>query len=332
MKRLFVLVISLIMIISVFAACKNSQTAGADPKDTPRTEAAEDTPSELPEETPGEAQTAEPTEPAQFSGDVFEGNFKELKPDIPVLVDLDGDGADDKVLVTKTVIGAYLTYYTSVTITLASEPDEPFVNKIDHCTEFSAAVADFDPDDGRREIILCCDRESNDYETFVFRVNAEGAAVDTFEAGMYFGTWDSFYDGFPDDFTFDPEEGLPCEKRTEILGTFYVEGRFTVTAEGIKDITDMYVYYPEQQNGLTLEKELKLTLLNDDLSEADEITLPVGTVVFRRYTDRESWVIVETEDGKLCKAGVRIVDSGDEWGIYINDIRQDELGNIPYAD
>ena len=43
-------------------------------------------------------------------------------------------------------------------------------------------------------------------------------------------------------------------------------------------------------------------------------------------------MIVELEDGRLAKASVLIVDSGDEWGIYINDILQDDLAEIPYAD
>ena len=342
MKRLLTLAVVLIMLLAL-AACQSTHTATADPTDAPATEAPEEATAE-----PTEEPTAEPTEePAEPTDDPLEnavhfgeGNFTPLDLDIPMLVDLDGDGADDTVLIQKDELRRnedYVEYYVSVTITLASMPDEPFETRIERCYDGAAAVVDCDPDDARREVIFSYDMESNDYVTYAWRVNAEGSAVDTFTAGMMFGVDNYFYDGFPEGYTFDPEEGLPCEKRTEILGTFYVEGRFTVTEEGIEDITEMYAY-PEIIHDefiigrLTLERELTLTNLDDDLNELEEVTLPVGTVLFQKYTDCESWVIVEGEDGTLYKASVRIVETDDEWGIYINDINQDELAVIAYAD
>lgn len=331
MKKLFAFMLTLILILSAFAACTQDRPVTPDVTSDPGKPAHDAGQAVKITREPTEEPTAAPTEVPLLAAERFEGNFKALELDVPILVDLDGDGADDRVYIKK---GGYSDHYHTVSIELASKPGEPFVKRIDECYEFIAAVVDFEPDDDRIEVVFCYDEASGDYDTFVFRVNKDGTAVDTFEEGMEFGTY--YYEGFPRDFSFDPKEGFPCMKRTEILGTFYVEGRFTVTDEGIKDVTSMYAYpdlHGEYVAGrLTLERELTLTLLDEDFSEQGEITLPAGSVIFQRWTDRESWVIVELEDGRLAKAEVRIVDTVDEWGVYINGIRQDELALIPYAD
>ena len=170
----------------------------------------------------------------------------------------------------------------------------------------------------------------------VFRVKDDGSGIEMFSKYCLFTDGMSYYDGFPEDYVFDPAVGLSFGVRTDILGTFIVFGRFTVTANGIEIISDMYEYpdlHGEYVVGrVTLERELTLTLLDAELNEVREVTLPVGTVIFQRYTDLESWVIVETEDGTMYKASVRIVSTDDEWGIYINGINQEELGMLAYAD
>ena len=335
MKRIFSFAIILVMLLSL-AACNGTLNVVTDPTEAPATDApateapaTEDPVKVTPE--PTEAPTPAPVEP------LTEAYFKELHSDEPLLVDLDCDGADDTVLaelVDKNVNG-FREFYLIMTITLAADPEAPFVQEIERCDMFSGFVADFDLEDGRREIVLSFDEESDDFVTYVWRVNESGG-IDTFEAGMMAGVAEYFFDGYPEDYPFDPAEGFPCWVRTEILGTFDVEGRFTVTADGIKDISEMYAY-PENHNedlygSITLIRELTLTKLDENLNEVEEVTLPVGTVIFQMYTDRETMVIVATEDGTLYKASVEIVDNDDEWGIYINGVRQDELGFIPYAD
>ena len=322
MKRFFSFAIILVMLISL-AAC-GKQTAVTDPTEAPVTQAPTNEAVKV---------TPEPTEaPEEPENGAF---FKELHADEPLTVDIDGDGADDTVLVTKTVMtsGGSEEYTHTVTITLASDPENPFEKSFERCYGFSGAVADFDSEDGRMEVIFSYDEESCDYVTFVFRVNEEGAAIDVFEESMMLGEDENYFNGYPENYSFDPEKGLVCQRPTEILGTFMVKGRFTVDKDGIRSAADMYEYPEtnEEWGRITLTKELALTRLNEDLTDAEEVTLPVGTVIIQRYTDLASWVIVATEDGALYKASVRISETPDEWKIFINDVWQDELGEIFYA-
>lgn len=339
MKRIFTFTIILIMLLSL-AACAGTQTAVSDPTAAPTAEAsATDAPvkvtpepTEEPTEAPAEAPTEAPTESPE---PVYDGYFRELHADEPFLADLDKDGAVDSVLVSKTVktSNGFEEYSHTVTITLASRPNKPFAKSFERCYDFSGAVVDFNEEDDRMEVIFCCDEESADYVTYVFRVNEAGSGLDVFEESMMFGEDEYFFNGYPEDYSFDTSVGLPCFRPTEILGTFLVAGTFTADKDGIVNTSDMYEY-PEPYGDagtVTLVRELTVTRLDGNMNEAEEITLPAGTVIIQRYTDLSTWVIIGTEDGALYKASVKISETADEWSILINGINQDELGEIPYA-
>lgn len=310
-----------------------SPEASSEPTEEP-TQEPETGPTEAPQATPEPEVTPVPI-PSE--GDHMDDELlKQITLGTPMFADLDGDGAEDAVLITMDN-GLYGSRHT-VVINLTGRPNESFVyqTSYNYYDTFAAAV-DFDPNDGRREILLATAYDSSEYTTLVFRVNAAGTDLDVFDTGMGLADWRWYSEGVPEDYVFDPSVGLSCAARTEILGTFYVYGRFTVTDEGIRLMSEVFEYpdlHGEFTVGrVTLEREVTLELVDEELARTGEsVTVPAGAVIFQRYTDRKSWVVVELEDGRLAAADVRIVDSGDDWGVYINGTKQDLLGVIAYAD
>lgn len=249
--------------------------------------------------------------------------FMELFEDIPAYADIDGDGAEDTVLIESSWQDEY-AFISRLTITLAASPEEPFVYDMEDYWFMSGAIADLDPDDGRLTVVCSIFREEGE-NTVALRVKADGSGFDVFTAGFEFGTERSAYHGFPVGFGFTQDEGLPMMKRTEIFGTYYLNGRFTVTDEGFVDLSERYTYPDTWTWPLTLLRPMDVTL-----EDGMAYTVPAGDVVIPRYTDMASYAAVELADGRV--GTVEVSFGPDGYPVYINGIIQDEYGEIPYAD
>ncbi|MBR3381697.1 MAG: hypothetical protein IKG85_01485 [Clostridia bacterium] len=253
--------------------------------------------------------------------------FMELFEDIPAYADIDGDGAEDTVLIEELGENEEMEweYSARVTITLAASPEEPFVYEMGNYWFMSCAVADLDPDDGRLTVICSVDRDEGG-KTVAFRMKADGSGFNVFTTeGFDFGTECSGYDGFPVGFGFTQDEGLPMMKRTEIFGTYYLNGRFTLTDEGFVDLSERYTYPDIWTWPLTLLRPMDVTL-----EDGTAYTVPTGDVVIPRYTDMASYAAVELPDGRI--GTVEVSFGPDGYPVYINGIIQDEYGEIHYAD
>ncbi|MBR6429210.1 MAG: hypothetical protein IKS43_06100 [Clostridia bacterium] len=249
--------------------------------------------------------------------------FMELFEDIPAYADLDGDGAEDTVLIESSWQDEY-AFISRLTITLAASPEEPFVYDMEDYWFMSGAIADLDPDDGRLTVVCSISREEGE-NTVALRVKADGSGFDVFTADFEFGTERSAYHGFPVGFGFTQDEGLPMMKRTEIFGTYYLNGRFTVTDEGFVDLSERYTYPDTWTWPLTLLRPMDVTL-----EDGTAYTVPAGEVVIPRYTDMASYAAVELADGRI--GTVEVSFGPDGYPVYINGIIQDEYAEIPYAD
>ena len=253
--------------------------------------------------------------------------FMELFEDIPAHADIDGDGAEDTVLIEEFGENEDMEWEFSarVTITLAASPDEPFVYNMEDYWFMSCAVADLDPDDGRLTVICSVDRDEGG-KTVAFRMKADGSGFNVFTTESFdFGTERSGYDGFPVGFGFTQDEGLPMRKRTEIFGTYYLNGRFTLTDEGFVDLSERYTYPDIWTWPLTLLRPMDVTL-----EDGAAYTVPTGDVVIPRYTDMTSYAAVELPDGRI--GTVEVSFGPDGYPVYINGIIQDEYAHMPYAD
>lgn len=271
------------------------------------------------------ARFAKPDAPAPISGGDF---FCELKPNVPSMIDIDGDGNADTVLVS--VDPDDPEDYISVTVTLASKPGAPYHFHISsEGGAVCAAAADFDPSDKHTEIMLCYDMCDGDPATVVLRLKDDGSGFDVFteyieavvEYDDWVGSW--YYNGLPESFVFNAENGFCFVRRTEILGTTFVANRFTVTKDGFVILNDEYLYL--DTDPLVLKKALKLTL-----EDGSTITVPVGAKITAYSTDCGTFVKVRLEDGRIGRAEVSF--SSDGWPIYINGVQQDKYAEIPYAD
>ena len=288
-----------------------TETPTAKPTATP-TAAPTATPTAKPTNTPKPTETPKPSETAGF--------FMELKNGVTAYADLDGDGTEDSVMAEEIYDPEDEYGFTRIHIGLANKPE--FIYDTGSGWGLKGAIVDCDPSDSRKEIIVCNDWESSDYSTYALRYNGE--TWDVFTGSFLFGTEGSFHQGFPSDFSYDPSKGLPMCIRTEIFGTYYVSGRFTVKSSGIKIVSKNF-YYPERYvQPLTLKRDMDVTLEN-----GSSYTVPTGSVIIPRYTDRETSAAVELADGRM---GTVRISFDNHHRVLINGIDQDEYAVMPYAD
>lgn len=253
--------------------------------------------------------------------------FCEILPNVPSSIDVDGDGREDTVLIASLGEGNSWEGF-EVTVTRAADPAHPLSYITQTGGDGVAMAADCDPNDNRVEIILCFDVESNDYVTCAFRVNEAGDGLEHYEAWFDSSYGNYFYE--PGDYVFDHTRGLPMTKRSEILGTNYNVGRFTVTKDGIEDITEEYYYWdwknPDHPSCVLL-RDMEVTLENGETR-----TLHKGET-FRPYsTDHESWAKVKLEDGSIGRVEITFGNQEYKYPVFINGIIQDEYTEIDYAD
>ena len=336
------LLISAVMLLSL-AACTDNKPIDANVPTEAPTEATTEVPTEAPTpeptEAPTEAPTPEPTEvPAPtpmptevpvMPEPVGNGDFFTLiRCNQPMIVDMDGDGADDIVLVSSVHEewdDWYCTYV--VTITRAADPEHPYTYETDSGVYgLLGCIADCDPADPQKELIISFDQEDFDPLTYAFRFKDDGSGFESFVEPILFIDYAPNFRGLPDDFVYHADEGLYIERRTEILGTFFVSNRITVTKDGFKLLSDEFFYNTSWE--LTLMKDLKLTLEN-----GKTVTVKKDAVVIPYSTDRETFVKVKLEDGRMARAEVTFGDPEDHFPVYINGVEQDDaFTEIPYAD
>lgn len=257
-----------------------------------------------------------PSEPGAF--------FLEIEEGVPAYADLDGDGAEDSVLIENLGENEELDceYYVKLTVTLAADPENAFVQNFPYFWLMSAAVVDFDPSDGRMEIVFSTESDEGD-RTVAVRLNDEGG-FDLYYASFIFGTERSGHYGFPAGFRFYPDEGLPMMTRTDLFGTYYLNGRFTLTDEGLAVVSEEFSYPGIWTTPLTLLRTMDVTL-----EDGTAYTVPEGAVIIPRLTDLATRAAVELEDGRLGCVSISFDSCGHP---FINGVDQDEYAVMPYAD
>lgn len=315
--------ILIVLFALVFTACQSP--AAPKPADGPaKTEEPAEEPTEAPVEEPTEEPVEEPTEepveePTEEPAVGVADLCIPLELGKEVTVDLDFDGVDDTVLLREERQGEYDNDYI-LTITPGSGSNTieyPVANAYD-CQGW---VLDCDAGDGRLEVVIDFVQDSEDYTCKAYRVNAAGSGFDEYEEGYCI-----LIDG---EHPFTTEGGFTADRQHDILGTTFLRFSGAVGENGFKALTPMsYNGYPE---GLELKRDMEFTVVNEDGSLGEKITVPAGETIAPYETDGESYVDVRMPDGRIGRAEVKI-STGDEWCIYINGVDQDEYANIPYAD
>ena len=317
MKRFISIAIILTMLFAL-CACTASNKPAEQPAGEP-TEAPANEPTGEPAEDPTEEPTEEPTGEPQLIGiadfcqplDVYgENRF-----------DIDFDGEDDLLSFKGEVLNEWDDKAFELSVVTAAGVEKKL--EVSLCCDLYAWVVDCDPKDSRLEIIVTNIFESDDWTTYVLRLNDAGTefvvAEDWFEVSSDIET------------AFTSEGGFPVIDRTDILGTRHVSAFMTMTEEGLKLVSDEYLYIGSELE-LELIKDLPLTALSEDGAFGQEYKAKAGTVIIPYATDMTSYVKVKLPDGRIGIMNVEIVSTDTEYAIYLNGVNQDEYAMMPYAD
>lgn len=292
------------------------------------TEAPSEEPTEEPPEEPTEEPSEEPTEdpseePTEAPSSELPSYYFALAAGNEYEADIDLDGETDSIVITREPADEYEDKYT-FTVTRACAPDAPFVYVITYCYDMVAWLVDCDTADRTLDLIISFAQDSDDWTSAAIRMNADGSELTVFETYRGIYTIDESFSG---------ETGFSAYTRCDVLGTYDLEARFTVDGTGFVLIFPEYLY-PNPDNGytaLTLIREMDVTVLDKHGEPSETRTLPVGDTIAPAATDMSSFVMLKLSDGTLAVVELKI-SSGDDWGIYINGVDQDEYALIPYAD
>ncbi len=118
----------------------------------------------------------------------------------------------------------------------------------------------------------------------------------------------------------------------DFLGSYYGYQDYHIGKDGMPE-TDSSGYriyeYGGMENRLTATKELPATACKDETDlTGEEIVLPAGTNLYPRSTDGTSWILMEREDGSLC----RIYAEGEPYALTIDGVSEyDCFENLSYA-
>ncbi len=324
MKRVIPIVLALLFVVTS-AGCININVPAKpteEPTEAPFTEEPTEAPTEEPAVT--EAPTEEPvvTEPPELTG--FADYCTPLDINKSIGLDLDFDGIEDTVFIKK-YDGDYDDNY-DVNITLGKSPSKTHTYTVEDSYDLSAWVVDCDPSDKRLEVLFTFAQDSDDWTSVALRVNKNGSGIDEFHDYVQIsGTIKK---------EFTSEKGFPILKMTDILGTHSIGGYNTVTQYMFEKTSDEYFYYGYPEIYVELEKKFEVTILNDDGSLGETVTLKKGAKLYPCATDNSTYVIVELEDGRKARIEVEYHSYPyyEDWGIFLNGINQDDLFDILYAD
>ena len=204
--------------------------------------------------------------------------------------------------------GPYDDYETSVTVNGGNSLVEPFVT-VRHAYLMRRP-------DGRSFLIFDIDWASDDFETFVYELCADGA-VQTADVWAALDGKSISMDGVGLRFSLD------------VLGTYTSGMSYALTEDGGLEPTEIvYTFTPNREwQGLTTIRELPVTI------NGQQTTLPVGTSLFIDATDNAGTAWFTTDgDSDIISGEIHYERREDDYQIYIDGISEYEYFEmLPYA-
>ena len=327
MKKAITVILAIFLILSL-AACANETVNSPEPTGSPSeapTPEPTDAPTEAPTPTPTAtiAVTEEPTatpesSPTPNDDQILKGGrdfWIALENGVTYYCDIDGDGLVDSVLFT------YSEYDPGVIITRGADPYNPYDYE---CGAYwgCAWIIDSDPDDGRLEVLITHDGESScDSESDVLRAESGSDEIERIRiwGGVKLGGED------PASFVFSSEEGFEIYVGTNVFGDNCLYARVRVSENGVEYLNEEYPF--SNPHEYTLKLELPVTLLNENGTEGESYTVPVGETITPVYTDDDyavTYAVVRLGDGRLAKIEIEMEQNL----YYINGIHQMEYADF----
>lgn len=314
MKRFVCIILSLLFALSFAACAKKPDEPAPETTAEPTPEATEEPTPEATEE-PTPKPTPEPTpEPVRGIKDFC----MELDTDSVNKCDIDFDGVDDSVIFRSAV--ADDAGSKNYEITILTFKGATHVIELDQVMNLRAWIIDCDPEDGRMEVLICRSEDAYSY-TLGMRLNDGFNGFTGYPSAM----------GVDTEITqkFTSEGGFPVIDSTLVFGTWDISGFAAITKDGFTVLSDEFFYSGDAS--FKLKRDITVELVNEDGSIGEEITVKKGEKIAPYSTDNESFVKVVLPDGRIGRMNVRIVDTPDAWGIYLNDVRQEYIANISYG-
>ena len=318
MKKAITVILAIFLILSL-AACANETVNSPEPTGSP---------SEAPTPEPTDAPTEEPTATPESSPTpdedlILKGGrdfWVALENGVTYYCDIDGDGLVDSVLFSEEASNEYYRVYY-VTITMGADPYNPYEYHTGETTWGCAWIIDSDPDDGRLEVLVTNEGQSGDRESAIYRAISGGDEIEElFTGGVRLNGED------PESFVFSSEEGFEVVSWSFVLGSNDLSARVRVGADGIELLSGVWTF--ARPHEYTLKLELPVTLLNEDGTEGESYTVPVGETISPVYTDDDyeaTFVVVRLGDGRLAKVTIERA----EYSYSINGVDQFEYADFP---
>lgn len=335
MKKIICVLLALLL-AALSAGCRaveklsGSATSAKDTQEAAASVAPGDTDPAQADVTPAPGLNT-PSAPDQTAGPGPELGIRDycakLEQDTDLVCDLDLDGLSDTVRLVSEE-GEYELVF-SVLVTLGSDPGNTLkASAEEEAYSVWAWIVDCDPYDGRLDILL----QTAAYEWWDLlgvRVSADGKRLDTYPEFDFFLKVDDME-------AFTSEGGLPIAAFTDILGTRELSSSALLTEGGFSRLTVDYTYdtYDDIDISLVLTRDMPSVLVDEFGTLTDAYTIPAGTRITPYSTDRESYAVVELPDGRHAFVEVEVrtwEDYGDDCGIFINGLLQDEYADIQYA-
>lgn len=205
-------------------------------------------------------------------------------------------------------VGPYDDYETTVTVNGGDSLVEPIV-RVQHAYLMGRP-------DGRGFLIFDIDWASDDFETFVYELGADGA-VQTADVWAALDGKNISMDGMGLRFSLD------------VLGTYISRMSYALTEDGgLEPLEEVFTFTPNWEwQGLTTVRELTVTV------NGQPTTLPVGTSLYITATDNAgtAWFITD-EDSGMVSGEIHYERREDDYQLYINGISEYEYFEmIPYT-
>ena len=205
-------------------------------------------------------------------------------------------------------VGPFDDYETSVTVNGGDSLVEPMV-RVQHAYLMRRP-------DGRCFLIFDIDWASDDFETFVYELSADGA-VQTADV------WAAL------DGNNISMNGMRLRFSLYVLGTYISRMSYTLTEDGgLEPLDEIFTFAPNREwQGLTTVRELTVTV------NGQETTLPAGTSLFIDATDNAgtAWFTTDEDSGSIS-GEIHYERREDDYQLYINGISEYEYFEmIPYT-
>ena len=212
------------------------------------------------------------------------------------------------VLWTMEHVGPYDDFETTITVNGGDSLVEPMVS-VQHAYLMWRQ-------DGRCFLIFDIDWASDDFETYVYELGADGAvqtadvwaALDGKNIGM---------------------DGMRLRFSLDVLGTYISRMNYALTEDGgLEPLEEIYTFTPNREwQGLTTVRELPVTV------NGQQTTLPAGTSLFIDATDNAGTAWFTTDEASGMVSGeIHYERREDDYQLYINGISEYEYFEmLPYT-